>query len=179
MAQRNAQDGISLVQTAEGALSEVHSLLGRMRDLRVQYSNETLSADDKKAIESEVVALKDEIADIKSDTAFNSVKLFDGGSGGSVEFLVGATSGETISASTSDLFAASTAPGLSEANGITSANVGTNFASLQLEEIDNAIEEISTRRSNLGAVQNRLEHRLTNLSAYQENLVASESASAT
>jgi flagellin len=176
-AQRNAQDGISLVGTAEGSLSEVHSMLGRMRELRVQYANETLSDSDRSAIVSEVVALKDEIVDIKTDTQFNSIKLFDGGSGGTVTIQVGANTNETIDASTADLFASSTAAsGLVEVSALTTASAGANsFAELSLDEIDKAIEQVSTRRSELGAVQNRLEHRLNNLATYQENLVASES----
>jgi flagellin len=176
-AQRNAQDGISLVGTAEGSLAEVHSMLGRMRELRVQYSNETLSDSDKSAIVSEVVALKNEIVDIKEDTQFNSIKLFDGGSGSQVDFQVGANTGETISASTKNLFdSTDAASGLVEVSALTTASAGANsFAELSLDEIDKAIEQVSSRRSDLGAVQARLEHRLNNLATYQENLVASES----
>ncbi len=171
-AQRNAQDGVSLVQTAEGALTEVHSMLQRVRDLRVQYSNETLNASDRDAIVSEVVALKNEIVAIRNNTEFNGIKLLDGnGSGGTVTFQVGANSGETIDVSVGDLFAASNS-GLAEASGVTNAST---FESLTLGDIDNAIKEVSTKRGEFGAVQNRLEHRLNSLSTYQENLVASES----
>src|SRR3712207_1061779 len=102
-AQRNAQDGVSLVQTAEGALNEVHSMLQRVRDLRVQFENGTLSADDKSAILSEVKQLSTEMADIQSTTEFNDIKLLqgdiDGTGGGSVatiDFQVGANTGEKI-----------------------------------------------------------------------------------
>jgi flagellin len=177
-AQRNAQDAISLVQTGEGALNEVHSMLQRMRDLKVQYANDTLDASDKDAIVSEAKALSDELSDIRSKTSFNGIKLLDG-SNASVSFQVGANTGDTVSASTYDINGAS--------------GVGTNIAALQtaaatdpaatkaawesvsIDDIDTAINNISTVRSGFGATQNRLEHRLNNLATYQENLVASES----
>src|ERR671925_672088 len=93
-AQRNAQDGVSLVQTAEGALNEVHSMLGRIRELKVQYDNGTLSTDDKTAIEKEVTALKDEMTAIGTDTKFNGKTLLNGGA--AFDFVVGAD-GEKIS----------------------------------------------------------------------------------
>src|SRR3712207_3092950 len=101
-AQRNAQDGVSLVQTAEGALNEVHSMLQRVRDLKVQYSNGTLDTEDKDAIVSEVKALASEITDITTKTEFNGIKLLDGtgGASGTISFQVGANSGETIDAVT-------------------------------------------------------------------------------
>src|SRR6059058_1901383 len=103
-AQRNAQDGVSLVQTGEGALNEVHSMLQRMRDLKVQYSNGTLDDSDKKAIVAEAAQLSAEIKDISGKTEFNGIKLLDGSSS-SVAFQVGANSGETISVSTQNLMA--------------------------------------------------------------------------
>src|SRR3954449_8341631 len=95
-AQRNAQDGVSLVQTAEGALNEVHSMLQRVRDLKVQYGNGSLSTDDKNAILGEVGQLAKEVSDIGTKTEFNSNKLLDGGTAG-YSFQVGANQGETIS----------------------------------------------------------------------------------
>src|ERR687889_2138495 len=91
-AQRNAQDGISLVQTAEGALNEVHSMLQRVRDLKVQYENGTLDTDDKTAIVSEVKQLASEITEIRGKTEFNGITLLDGtgGSAGTISFQVGA-----------------------------------------------------------------------------------------
>src|SRR5687768_8031361 len=142
-AQRNAQDGVSLVQTAEGALTEVHSMLQRVRDLRVQYSNETLNSSDKSAIVAEVKALKDEIVAIRNNTEFNGIKLLDGnGSGGTVTFQVGANSGESIDVAVGDLFTASNS-GLAEASGVTD---DTTFTALTLADIDNAIKEVSTKR---------------------------------
>jgi flagellin len=156
-AQRNANDGISLVQTAEGALTEVHSMLNRVRELKVQYDNGTLSAQDKTAIASEVTALSSEIGAIGTETKFNGNKLL---AGSSFDFVVGAD-GEKITAAAFSL--GSKVPAQIS---LGSATTGT---------IDQYIQDVSTARADLGAVQNRLEHRLNNLATYQENLTASES----
>jgi flagellin len=169
-AQRNAQDGVSLVQTAEGALTEVHSMLQRVRDLKVQSENGTLNTDDKGAIEKEVIALGKEIGDIASQTKFNGIGLLDGGTA-SVSFQVGANASEQITASTASI---TSGTGMTAVVG-TDGTSGKQIADLSIAEIDDAIKEVSTRRADLGAVQNRLEHRLNNLGAYQENLTASES----
>jgi flagellin len=169
-AQRNAQDGVSLVQTAEGALTEVHSMLQRVRDLKVQSENGTLNTDDQGAIEKEVIALGKEIGDIASQTKFNGIGLLDGGTA-SVSFQVGANASEQITASTASITSGS---GMTAVVG-TDGTSGKEIADLSIAEIDDAIKEVSTRRADLGAVQNRLEHRLNNLGAYQENLTASES----
>jgi flagellin len=177
-AQRNAQDGISLVQTAEGALTEVHSMLQRVRDLKVQYNNGTNSDDDKVAIAAEVAQIAEEVSDIVSDTKFNGTAVF--GAGATFTFQVGANDGETI-ATSGDTFASGVGSGgLSNLTGITgasgaSAALNTGGALGGLSDIDNAIKNVSKVRADLGAVQNRLEHRLNNLATYQENLTASES----
>ncbi len=170
-AQRNAQDGVSLVQTAEGALNEVHSMLQRVRDLKVQYSNGTLDTDDKAAIVSEVKALASEITEIRGKTEFNGINLLDGtgGSAGTISFQVGANGSETISVVTKDVAGAS---GTGALDAVTDT---ATWEAIDLAAIDTAINNVSTIRSDFGAVQNRLEHRLTNLATYQENLVASES----
>jgi flagellin len=170
-AQRNAQDGVSLVQTAEGALNEVHSMLQRVRDLKVQYENGTLDTDDKAAIVAEVKQLASEITEIRGKTEFNGITLLDGagGSAGTISFQVGANGGETISVTTKDVAGAS---GTGSVDGVTSTST---WEALGLSDIDAAINNVSTIRADFGAVQNRLEHRLNNLSTYQENLVASES----
>ena len=170
-AQRNAQDGISLVQTAEGALGEVHSMLQRIRDLRVQFGNDTLSTDDRSAIRSEAAALSNEIIAIRDKTQFNGLDLLDG-SPATLNFQVGANDGEVVSVTTGSISAAA---GMTEVvTGATYAGDAA-FTALTLADVDNAIKEISSSRSEFGAVQNRLEHRLANLATYQENLVASES----
>jgi flagellin len=173
MAIRNAQDGISLVQTAEGALNEVHSMLDRMRDLKVQYLNGTLSTDDKAAIVSEGKQLAQEIGNIQSTTAFNGLPLLNG-STPTISFQVGANSGETIDVTTSDLLG-STGVGADIATLSGSAATASDWDAVSLDEIDTAIKNVSTLRSTFGAVQNRMDHRLTNLATYQENLTASES----
>jgi flagellin len=169
-AQRNAQDGVSLVQTGEGALTEVHSMLQRVRELRVQYGNDTLNATDKDAIRAEVAQLATEIGSIKSNTKFNGTSLLSGT--GTVNLQVGANDSESITISTSDLVAGT---GMAEvvASATTASDAG--FTALTLTDIDTAIQEVSTKRSDFGAVQNRLEHRLANLGSYQENLIAAES----
>jgi flagellin len=166
-AQRNAQDGISLVQTAEGALTEVHSMLQRIRDLKVQSLNDTLATEDKDAIAAEVSQLSTEIGKIGSDTAFNGTKLLD--SATALNFQVGANDGETITASA---FAVSAGSGVSAIGAVSD---GASLSSVGVSDIDAAINDISKARASFGAVQNRLEHRLNNLATYQENLTASES----
>ena len=180
-AQRNAQDAVSLVQTGEGALNEVHSMLQRIRDLKVQYSQRhAREPATSTAISAEVQQLGKEISDITTKTEFNGIKLLDGGN---VTFQVGAESADTItldqdrdvgrhrhrrhrrrrrSSSTSAPPPRSRPP------------TRCSPAS-RIDTVDEAIKNVSNARSTFGAIQNRLEHRLNNLSTYQENLVASES----
>jgi flagellin len=159
-AQRNAQDAVSLVQTAEGSLNEVHSMLQRVRELAVQYQNGTLSTSDKSAIVAEAGQLQSEIARIGTGADFNGIKLLDG-TGGTISFQVGANDGDVISVATTAL----------------TSQVGTIDISTagSISAIDAAISNVSTMRGKFGAVQNRLEHTLNNLATYQENLMASES----
>jgi flagellin len=176
-AQRNAQDGISLVQTAEGALNEVHSMLQRVRDLKVQFDNGTLSDDDRTAISSEVYEISKEIKSITDDTKFNGQSLF--GPAG-FTFQVGANTGETISTAATGLSGQTIANGglsqIANIGSAVSANTALSTGDLaSVATIDDAIKNVSKVRGNLGAVQNRLEHRLANLATYQENLTASES----
>jgi flagellin len=159
-AQRNAQDAVSLVQTAEGSLNEVHSMLQRVRELAVQFQNGTLSTSDKAAITAEAAQLQSEIERIGNGADFNGIKLLDG-TAGTISFQVGANDGDAISVTTTAL---STAIGTIDID-------GTN----PISAIDAAIEAVSTMRGQFGAVQNRLEHTLNNLATYQENLMASES----
>jgi flagellin len=162
-ANRNAGDAISLVQTGEGALNEVHSMLQRVRELAVQYKNGTLSTSDRTAIQSEVDQLKSEIDRIGTDTEFNGIKLLNGT--GTVSFQIGAADGQQITAATISIGAQ-----------VSSAvfALSTTGAS-DIDEIDTAINNISAARADFGAVQNRLEHTVSNLASYQENLTASES----
>jgi flagellin len=179
-AQRNAQDGISLVQTAEGSLSEVHAMLQRVRDLKVQHSNGTLSTDDQSAIESEIGQIGSEIKSIVDNTKFNGNQLLSTTTG--FKFQVGANDSETISTgavSLSGAVGAAGTGGLSELMAISdaaSAKVALSTGALStIAGVDNAVKNVSNVRGNLGAIQNRLESRLNNLATYQENLTASES----
>jgi flagellin len=160
-AQRNVQDAVSVVQTAEGALNEVHSMLQRTRELAVQYKNGSLSESDKTSIQSEINQLASEVAQIGEDTEFNGIKLLNEAT--TITFQVGANDGETIAVATVSLGEAVKAEAF-------------EFGSEEdLKQIDEAIESVSSQRAEFGAVQNRLEHTLNNLSVYQENLSASES----
>src|SRR3954449_2130396 len=172
-AQRNAQDAVSLVQTGEGALNEVHSMLQRVRDLKVQYSSGVLSDDDKKAIAAEVQQLGKEVSDIADKTEFNGLKLLNGQS---FTFTVGANSADTVQIDTVTLNGASGVSDLADIGSAGSLDAASGaLNNLDVDEIDTMIKNVSTARSTFGAVQNRLEHRLNNLATYQENLVASES----
>src|SRR4051812_16304018 len=177
-AQRNAQDGISLVQTAEGALSEVHSMLERVRDLKVQLNNATLDDNDKNSIGAEVKEIAKEIGSIVGDTAFNGKTVFGANT---FSFQVGANDGEVVSMAAADLNTDRTVGGLSNLIdvGLSAASqVATALCSgdlAMIPDIDKMIENVSKARGQYGAIQNRLEHRLANLATYQENLTASES----
>ena len=178
-AQRNAQDAVSLVQTGEGALNEVHSMLQRIRDLKVQYSNGTLEAGDKLSISNEVQQLGKEISDITTKTEFNGISLLNAGS---VTFQVGSEATDTIALTKTEMSGAvgtAGTGGLKEiidvGGAATASAADTAFAALTIDNIDDAIKNVSNARSTFGAVQNRLEHRLNNLATYQENLVSSES----
>ena len=159
-AQRNSQDAVSLVQTGEGSLNEVHSMLQRVRELAVQYQNGTLSTSDKAAITAEAAQLQSEIERIGAAADFNGIKLLDG-TAGTISFQVGANDGDVISVTTSTL----------------TSQIGTIdvTTTTSISAIDAAIQNVSTMRGQFGAVQNRLEHTLNNLATYQENLMASES----
>jgi flagellin len=177
-AQRNAQDGISLVQTAEGALGEVHSMLERVRDLKVQFNNGTLADNDKNAIASEVQEISKEVKSILSDTDFNGTAVFSN----SFTFQVGANQGETISMLSTSFSNGQATGGLCELTDLAVCTTVSAVAAAlcsstlsDLSRLDTMIENVSKIRSTYGAVQNRLEHRLTNLATYQENLTASES----
>jgi flagellin len=179
-AQRNAQDSISLVQTAEGSLTEVHSMLQRIRDLKVQYDNGTLADDDKVAIATEVSAIATEIGDIvdpSTGAQFNGKQLFGSAT---FTFQVGANDGDTITTQSTNLSGAVAGGGLADVTNLSSASAASTALNSggalgSLSTIDSAIKNVSKVRSDLGAVQNRLEHRLNNLATYQENLTASES----
>ncbi|RDW20766.1 flagellin [Oceanobacillus chungangensis] len=165
----NAQDGISLIQTAEGALNETHAILQRMGELFTQAANETLTTDDNDKIQAEITALTSQIDSIANQTQFNTKKLLDG-TNASLELQVGANSGETITLALSDNKAATLFSGT-----LTTLDGTNGTAADNLTKVQNAINTVSENRSNLGAVQNRLEHTINNLGTSAENLTAAES----
>lgn len=175
---RNAQDGVSLLQTAEGALAEVHAMLQRMRELCLQGANDSLSLSDREAIMEELVHLRDEINRIGTDTEFNSKALLDGNF--QATFQIGPNAGQQLSVELADSRA--TAIGQSVDYGDLDEGVTAFQAAATLENaeklvlsIDQAITDVSTNRSGAGALQNRLDHTIANLSVSAENLTAAES----
>lgn len=198
-ASRNAQDGISLIQTAEGALNETHSILQRMRELAVQAANDTNVTTDRDAIQAEMNQLTAEINRIGNTTEFNTQKILNGGASTYAEnqaitltLQIGANENQTFEVALNDMRA--------QALGISSTEKGENFASAgtltdnakdvsefalsvksaesagnAISVINKAINKVSTERAKLGAYQNRLEHTIANLNTASENLSASES----
>ena len=168
-ASRNAQDGISCVQTAEGALTEVHDMLQRMNTLANQASNDTMTTADRSYLDQEVQALVSEIDRVASTTTFNEKNLLDGSFTGK-NLQVGAESGQFIGISISAM--------KSSTIGITNVTVsgGTNAnAQAAISSIKTALASVSSQRADLGAVQNRLEHTIKNLDNVVENTTAAES----
>jgi flagellin len=172
-ASRNSQDGISLIQTAEGALNETHSILQRMRELAVQAANDTNVTADRTAITNELQALTTEIDRIANSTTFNGVKLLDGSvatNGLTLQVGANTTTFESMGIKISTMtYAALTLGGVA-------AGVATNAGALiSINSVDAAISAVSASRSQLGAFQNRLEHTIANLDNSSENLQAAES----
>jgi flagellin len=161
--QKNIQDGVSMVQTAEGNLDEVHSMLQRIRELAVQYKNGSLDTNARSSIQNEVNQLASEITRIGAQAQFNNNHLLNATT--TVSFQVGANDNEIIAVDTVDL----------------ASTIGTSYFQLStsntadLSEIDTAISSVSSLRAGFGAVQNRLEHTLSLQAAYQENLTSAES----
>jgi len=166
-ASTNAQDGISLIQTAEGALNETHAMLQRMRELAVQSANDTNVEDDRAALQKEVDSLAEEITRISTDTEFNTMKLLDDSFSDKL-LHIGANEGQTMTISIGDMSASGIGvDGLSIAD--------QSSAEGAITTVDNAIKTVSEQRSQLGAWQNRLEHTITNDDNTSENLQAAES----
>ena len=166
-ASSNAQDGISLVQVAEGALNETHSILQRMNELATQAANDTNTSTDRTAIQAEIDQLTSEINRIQSTTQFNTMNLLDG-TFSSKDLQVGSLSGQSIGISIKNMNASSL--------GVDALRV-SSFASAgsSMDKIQSAINLVSTQRSTLGALQNRLEHTINNLNTTAENTQAAES----
>ncbi|MGE7922795.1 flagellin Hag [Viridibacillus arvi] len=167
MATKNSQDSISLIQTAEGALTETHSILQRVRELAVQSANDTNVDDDRTALQNEVTELIAEVDRIAGNTEFNTQKLLDGSFTDKV-FHIGANAGQKIDLSVVSMKAADL--------GIDGVDISKQTdANTAITTIDGAIKKVSDERSKLGANQNRLEHTINNLGATSENLTAAES----
>jgi len=167
VAQRNVQDGVNLVQTAEGALSETTNILQRIRELAVQAANGTQSADNQAALNNEVMQLMEQIDDIAFDTEFNGIRVLSGSQ--TVTLQAGAQQGQTLriivkGPSTTDL-------------GVSAVRVSSAASAVAaLSTVDAAIRSVTSLRSDLGAFQNRLEFTINTLSIQEENSAASESA---
>jgi flagellin len=167
---RNAQDGVSVVQTAEGALQEVHSILQRGRDLQVQAANGSNNQTSLDGINAELNSLADEIEAIGTRTDFNGVKLLDGTA--NLQFQVGANSGDQVSVDLTGVDLTGAAGALRTAAGANTGGVGDTT---QIDLINTEITDISGARAKMGASQNRLEHTINSLSVAVENMSASES----
>jgi flagellin len=166
-ASSNAQDGVSLVQTAEGALNETHSILQRMNELATQAANDTNTSVDRDAIKAEIDQLTSEVDRIRSTTQFNTMNLLDG-SFTSKNLQVGSLCGQSIQISISNMDASSL--------GIKSLGVSSfSSAGKAMSAIQGAIDKVSKQRSALGAIQNRLEHTINNLDTTSENTQSAES----
>jgi flagellin len=163
----NAQDGISLIQVAEGALNETHSILQRMNELATQAANDTNTSTDRTAIKAEIDQLTSEINRIQSTTQFNTQNLLDG-KFTSKNLQVGSLKGQVIQISISNMNASTL--------GVSGLTVSANStAGTSMSKIQAAIDKVSKQRSNLGALQNRLEHTINNLDTTSENTSAAES----
>ncbi len=181
---RNANDGISLAQTAEGALEEVSNMLQRMRELTVQSNNGTYSADDKKSIYAEQNALADQIRSVIENTEFNGEKLFTGATGGaakSFDIQAGANASDKISVSIDNLNSTAASNKLAAVvdldtdAGMKGDSAATAPVVPDLEAFDDAIAQVATVRAGLGAAQNRLESAVNNLTSNATNLADARS----
>ncbi len=168
-ASSNAQDGISLIQTAEGALNEVHAILQRMNELATQAANDPNTSADRGAIQSEINQLVSEIDRIQSTTQFNTMNLLDG-KFSAKKLQVGSLSGQAITISIGNMNASSI--------GLKAADVKVDSftnAGKVISAVAGALSKVSAQRSTLGALQNRLEHTIANLDVAAENTQAAES----
>ena len=165
VAKRNVQDGISLVQTAEGAMDEIHSMLNRMRELTVQASNGIYTDEDRANIQLEMGELIAQIDDIANKTNFNGVELLKGA--GDIKIQAGINENDTITLTGVNV----TANTLK----IDTIDVSNGVQAGVVQALDDAINTVSAARSTLGASQNRLEHTMNSITNYHENLTAAES----
>jgi flagellin len=164
---RNAQDGVSLTQTAEGALQEVSNNLNRMRELAVQSANGTLNATDRTTLDTEFQELSAEIDRIATQSTFNGINLLDG-TNATIDIQVGANATETVTLTMADATAATLAIAALDVTSVANANTA-------LAALDTAIDDVSTGRGVLGAGTNRMNSAIASIATARENLAASES----
>jgi len=176
-AMRNTNDGISMIQTAEGGLNELNNILVRMRELSVQASNETYNTTDRSMITTEMTQLKSEYARIVTTANFNRTQLLNSSDTQfNIQVGIQNTSSDRISINLSSLASGATSVGLKTLFNSSIASSGSlGQAQINITSIDTALNNISTRRSRLGALQNRLENALSEASNYSQNLSASQS----
>jgi len=177
MAEKNALDAISLLQTAEGALGETHSILHRIRELSIQAANDTYMTEvDRQAMQEEVNALLDELDAITGRTEFNTQKLLDG-SFTDKKFHIGANTGQNISFSINDMGVDALGLGhlRADATGTSGGILTQEEANDAIDVLDKAINNVSRERARIGATQNRLEHTMNNLSTMRINVTSAES----
>jgi len=168
-AQRNALDGISLIQTAEGAMNEIHSILQRMREISIQAANGTYTDSDRRNLNEEFQQLKEAVTGIARSSEFNTQSLLDGSKDNKgIRLQIGPNAGDSIEFTINDM----TAKGIGIGNLDISTAEGAQEA---IDKLKDSIEYVSAERSKLGAIQNRLEHTISNLENYEENLTAAES----
>lgn len=169
-AKRNANDGVSLSQTADGALQEVHGLLNRMRELSIQSRNGTVNDGQRVFLNDEFVQLRDEVDRIVATTEFNGIQLLDGTQAAGVEFQVG------VDTTSNDRLTLSIATANSSALGLNGSGISTTGnADTAISTLDTAIERVSSRRAKVGAMQNRLNITMANIDSYSTNLSAANS----
>ncbi len=175
MATKNAQDGISLIQTAEGALNESHAILQRMRELAVQSANDTNTGEDRDKLQLEMDQLRQELDRISDTTEFNTRKLLTGEyAEEGLIFHIGANKDQVVSLTVNDMSA--TALGVQGEEDVAALSISTQLDSENaIKTVNDAIEKVSEERAKFGALQNRLEHTINNLRVSAENLQASES----
>ncbi len=165
---KNAEDGISLIQTAEGNMNEIHSILQRMGELAIKARNDVNASEDRQTIQDEITQLKEEICSITKKAEFNGTKLLDGTMSSGKNLQVGANQGELLKIKISGT-------SLNKLGLTDTAVKDAAGASAAINQIQSAIKNVSAQRSLLGAIQNRLEYTINNLENYSENLTSAES----
>ncbi|MCI8507056.1 MAG: flagellin [Lachnospiraceae bacterium] len=165
---KNAEDGISLIQTAEGNMNEIHSILQRMGELAIKARNDVNASEDRQTIQDEITQLKEEICSITTKAEFNGTKLLDGTMSSGKNLQVGANQGELLKIKISGT-------SLKKLGLTDTAVKDAKGASAAINQIQSAIKNVSAQRSLLGAIQNRLEYTINNLENYSENLTSAES----